>query len=193
MFVEDPVVVVDELAVMTRMGAESRRRESESLATALARFRPLHWLKEPATLEGGDVVHAGKTLYVGLSARTNPEGVKQLAAELEPAGYSVHGVQVHGCLHLKSACSYLGDGRILANREWFDTEAFAGVQIIDVPKDEASAANVLAIANSVMVPGAFPRTAEILDRLGFRVNKLDISELMKAEAAMTCSSILLET
>ncbi len=108
-FVEDPVVVVDEIAVITRMGAESRRKESESLAEALAQFRPLRWMREPATLEGGDVMRVGKTLYVGLSRRTNREGAAQLAELLDPFGYRIVPVKVDACLHLKSACSYLGD------------------------------------------------------------------------------------
>src|SRR6202451_1675852 len=101
-FVEDPAVVVEEVAILTRPGAESRRKEGESLAKTLARFRPLRWLEAPATLEGGDVMRAGKTLYVGASARTNAEGVAQLAVELKPYGYEVKAVEVRGCLHLKS-------------------------------------------------------------------------------------------
>jgi len=114
-FVEDPAVVVAEVAIMARMGAVSRRPESESVARELARYRPLRWLREPATLDGGDVMHAGSTLYVGASQRTNAEGIRQLAAELEPFGYSVAPVEIRGCLHMKSACCYLGRQTVLAN------------------------------------------------------------------------------
>ena len=191
MFVEDPAVVVDEVAIMTRMGAGSRRPESKSLAPVLERFRPLWWIRPlAATLEGGDVMRVGKVLFVGLSARTNREGVTQLANQLSPLGYSVYPVEVRGCLHLKSACCYLGDQRILANRAWFDSTALRGYEIIDVPGDEPRAANVLAIGETVLVPASFPRTAEMLDRLRYKVRTLDISELMKAEAGLTCSSIL---
>jgi len=193
MFVEDPVVVVDEVAIMTRMGVESRRKESESLATVLARFRPLRWMRPPATLEGGDVLHVGQTLFVGLSARTNREGILQLATELARFGYSVCPVEVHGCLHLKSACCSIGDQKMLANRDWFDASVIRGFDIIDVPPNEPRAANVLAIGETVLVPASFPATAEMLARLGREVRTLDISELMKAEAGLTCSSILLET
>ncbi len=108
-FVEDPLVVVDEVAIVTRMGAASRRPESESLAAAIAPFRPVRWLREPATLEGGDVMRIGRDVFVGLSSRTNEAGIAQLAAELEPFGYRVHRIPVLGCLHLKSACCSLGD------------------------------------------------------------------------------------
>jgi dimethylargininase len=193
MFVEDPTVVVDEIAVMARMGADSRRNESESLATVLARFRRLRWLREPATLEGGDVLRIGSTVFVGLSRRTNREGIAQLEAELRPLGYSIHPVPVRGCLHLKSACSWLGDEMILANPDWVDTSLLRGFRIIDVPRNEPRAANVLAVGGTVLVPAAFPATAELLQSLGRKVRPLDISELMKAEAGLTCSSILFHT
>ena len=190
MFVEDPAVVVNEVAVMTHMGAESRRKESDSLAAALAKFRPLRWMREPATLEGGDVLRVESILYVGLSARTNREGIAQLAGELARFGYSVRPVDVRGCLHLKSACSYAGDQSILANSDWIDTSIFGGFRIIDVPRTEPRAANVLTIGETVLVPAAFPATAELLQGLSRKVRTLDISELMKAEAGLTCSSIL---
>lgn len=192
MFVEDPAVVVDEVAVMTRMGAQSRRGESKSLAEALARYRPLRWLREPATLEGGDVLRIGKTLYVGLSGRSNKAGIAQLEEELRSFGYSVRPVEVRGCLHLKSACCSLGDRAILANREWVDMGAFEGLPIIDVPASEPRAANVLTVGETVVVPASFPETAGLIERLDWKVRTLDISELMKAEAGLTCSSILLK-
>jgi dimethylargininase len=193
MFVEDPTVVVAEVAVMTRMGAPSRREEAAHLAPVLARYRPLRWIQEPATLEGGDVLQVGRTLYVGLSARTNREGIEQLAEHLRPFGYCVEAVSVRGCLHLKSACTCLDGETLLANRSWFDPETFRGIRVVDVPSEEPRAANVLAIGGSVLAPTAFPRTVALIERLGWRVRLLDISELMKAEAGLTCSSILLET
>lgn len=193
MFVEDPAVVVPEMAIITRMGAESRRREAEGLAPVLARYRPVRYLREPATLEGGDVLHIGKTLFVGRSQRTNAEGIKQLAAELSPFGYSVRPVPVDGCLHLKSACSYLGEQTVLANAKWVAPDVFhrEGLRVLEVPAPEPRAANALAINRTVVVPAAFPKTAALLVRLGFTVRTLDISELMKAEAGLTCSSILI--
>jgi dimethylargininase len=191
MFVEDPAVVVDEVAVMTRMGAESRRGESQSLAAALAPYRPLRWMREPATLEGGDVLGVGSQLFVGLSARTNRPGIEQLAAELQPFGYSVTPVEVRGCLHLKSACCALDSKTVLANRNWIDASPFEGFTIIDVPPDEPRAANVLALGNTVILPDAFPATASLLESRGYQVRRLNISELMKAESGVTCSSILL--
>ena len=192
-FVEDPVVVVDEVAIMTRMGAASRRGESESLARALADYRPLRWLREPATLEGGDVMRIGRTLFVGLSQRTNREGIEQLAAELRPFGYSIVPVPVRGALHLKTACCPLTDSVILANRAWFDLAPLRDFRIVDVAPGEERAANVLALGGSVIIPACFPRTAGILEREGLRVRPLDVSELMKAEAGVTCCSVIFQT
>jgi dimethylargininase len=189
-FVEDPAVVVDEVAIMTRPGAESRRREGDSLAQTLAQFRPLRRMEAPATLEGGDVMRAGKTLYVGASARTNPAGIAQLAEELKPYGYAVKAVEVRGCLHLKSGCCYLGEGIVLANRAWADMAAFEGMRIVEVAPGEPWAANVLTVGPDALMPAGFPATAEIVQGLGWNVRTVDISELRKAEAGVTCSSLI---
>ncbi len=191
-FVEDPALVLDEVAVITRMGAESRRAESGTLAEALAPFRPLRHLTAPATLEGGDVMRIGRTLFVGQSARTNPYGIEQLRELLAPFDYTVVPVAVHGCLHLKSACTYLGNDTILAHRPWIDMAPLREFRIVDVAPEEPWAANTLTIGETVLIPSAFPATAAILEDLGLRVRALDISELMKAEAALTCSSLIFQ-
>ena len=191
-FVEDPAIVLDPIAIITRMGAASRRGESRSIADALAPFRKLAWIAEPATIEGGDVMRIGKTLFAGRSRRTNIQGIEQLAAIVAPLGYLVVPVEVAGCLHLKSACSPLDDSAILANRDWIQAGVFDGLRVIDVSPQEPSAANVLRIGDTVLNAASFPRTAEILERCGFPVRLIDISELQKAESALTCSSLIFE-
>jgi dimethylargininase len=192
-FVEDPVVVVDEVAVIARMGAESRRKEADGLAEALAPFRQLRRMREPATLEGGDVLRVDRTILVGLSPRTNQAGVAQLAAELEPFGYKVRPVAVRGALHFKTACSYVGEGTLLVNRGWIDAAALDGYKLIDVASDEHWAANALRIGETVLMPAGFPRTEAILRRAGFQVQSLDVSELQKAEGSVTCLSVIFES
>jgi dimethylargininase len=189
-FVEDPAIVLDEIAIMTRMGAESRRGESASLAEAIAQFRPLRWIAEPGTLEGGDVVRIGSTLFVGRSARSNDAGIAQLARELAPLGYAVRAVEMQSCLHLKSACTYLGRDTVLANRDWVDLGPFEDASVVDVAPGEPAAADVLAIGDTVILPASFPETARILDRTGWRVLPIDVSELQKAEAGVTCMSLI---
>lgn len=192
-FVEDPALVLDEVAVMTRMGAESRRDEADSLEQAIEPFRPIHRLTHPATLEGGDVMRIGRRLFVGASRRSNAEGTQQLRDILQPFGYQVDAVAVHGCLHLKSACTYLGRNTILANRAWIDPAPLSGFEFVDVDPDELGAANALTVNDTVLFPTAFPKTATKLEALGWKLHLLDISELMKAEAALTCSSLIFES
>jgi dimethylargininase len=191
-FVEDPVVVVDEIAVINRMGAESRRSEAESLARALAPFRRLYRMREPATLEGGDVLRMGRRVFAGRSPRTNDEGIAQLADALRPFGYSVEPVELRASMHLKSGCSALSDRAILANRAWIDASRFTGFEIVDAAPAEPGAANVLRIGQTVIMAECFPETRRIVEGLGYAVRTLDISELMKAESALTCSSVLFE-
>jgi dimethylargininase len=191
-FVEDPAIVLDEVAVITTMGAASRRGERESLAAAVGHYKPVLRMRDPARLEGGDVMRVGRQLYAGLSGRTDAAGVAQLGELLAPSGYHVHGVELRGCLHLKSACCALGDDTVLLNRGWVDTALFGGYRLIDVAPAEPGAANALAIGNTVVMPDAYPATAEILRREGFVVRTLDMTELMKAESGVTCSSLLFE-
>lgn len=189
-FVEDPVVVLDEVAIMTRMGAESRRGESDSLADEVARHRELLRIEAPGTLEGGDVMRIGKTLYVGLSRRTNVAGLQQLAQLVAPFGYWVTPVEVHGCLHLKSACCHLGGDVVLANRAWLDLDAFCGIRFVDV--EEPGSANVLRVGETVLMPASYPRTRALLESHGYAVRTVDVSELIKADAGVTCMSLLVQ-
>ena len=192
MFVEDPAIVFDELAVICPLGTEKRRKEAPSLAAALEKFRRLAYVKLPGTLEGGDVLRIGKKIFVGMTQRTNPEGVRQLAVILEKLGYDLTAVPVDGCLHLKSAVTYLGRDTLLANRSWFDSKRLAGFECLDVDPAEPHAANALALADAVIFPASFAKTREKIEACGFQVISLDISELQKAESGLTCSSLLFE-
>ncbi len=191
MFVEDPALVVDELAVILPLGTPSRRPEAESLARALAPYRKLAYVTAPATMEGGDLLRIGKRIYAGLSTRTNQEGIRQLTALLTPYGYEIIPVPVTGCLHLKSAVTALGNDTLVANRAWFQNDPFAGYTWIDVSPSEPHAANALAIGHQIIFPTSFPRTKDHIEAAGFPVIPIDIAELQKAESGLTCSSLLL--
>lgn len=190
-FVEDVVVVVDELAVLTRPGAVSRQAEVESMAAALAGLRATAWITAPGTLDGGDVLRVGKQLWVGQSLRSNAEGHAQLARLLAPYGYAVRAVPLCGCLHLKSAVSALDDHTLLIQPAWVAGSAFAGWKLIEVHPDEPHAANILRIGAGLIYPDCFPRTLERLLQAGFAPHTVDVSELQKAEGAVTCCSVLL--
>lgn len=191
-FVEDAAVVFDEIAVVPNMGAISRRPEAQILAKTLKRYRPLKFLAEPATLDGGDVLRAGRRIFVGLSQRTNQAGFEQLRHLLRVYDYDVRPVEVKTCLHLKSACSYLGNNTILANRDWVDPAPLSGFQFFDLPKSEPAGANVLLINDLLIMPASFPRTRALLEEKGYRVQAVDVSELQKAEAGVTCCSLIFE-
>jgi dimethylargininase len=193
MFVEDPAIVLDELAIIFPLGTESRRPEAASLAQAIAKFRKLEHIVLPATLEGGDILRIGRKLFVGLTKRSNAEGIRQLAAILAPHHYEVIAVPVTGCLHLKSAVTYLGRSTLLANRAWFDPAPFSAYDWIDVDLSEPHAANALALGNTVIFPASFPGTRARVEGAGFHVTPLDISELQKAESGLTCSSLIFQT
>jgi dimethylargininase len=192
-FVEDTAVVLDELAVVTRPGAESRRPETTSVVRALGTYRNLLRIEPPGTLDGGDVLVAGRNVFVGRSSRSDPAGVAQLRGHLEPRGYTVQAVELGGCLHLKSAATVVARGLLLVNRSWVDPGVFRGLEILDVDPDEPFAANALRVDEAVVYPAAFPRTRRRLEARGLRVETVEVSELAKAEGAVTCCSLLLRT
>lgn len=189
-FVEDTSVVVDEMAVITRMGAVKRRPEAQSVAPVLSQYRPLQFINSSGTLEGGDVIRVGRTLYVGVSGRTSHDGIAQLQSLLRPYDYQVKPVEVKGCLHLSTGCCYAGRHTMLVNRSWIDASALDDFDLLDVPESEAWAANIISIDDTVLVSASFPETKALLDERGFRVRTIDISELEKAEAGLTCMSIV---
>jgi len=192
MFVEDPALVLDELAVIFPLGAETRRREAPSIAAALEPFRKIQHVRLPGMIEGGDILRLGKKLFVGLSARSNADGIAQLSRIVSPHGYEVVGVPVTGCLHLKSAVTPLDEHTLLAKRAWFDTSFFPECGWVDVDPAEPQAGNALALSGTVIFPVSFPRTRDRIAARGFRVVSLDISELQKAESGLTCSSLIFD-
>lgn len=191
-FVEDTAVVVDEVAVLTRPGAASRRGECASVATALSAHRELRWIVEPGTLDGGDVLRIGRRVFVGQSARSNAAGIAQLRESLAPYGYAVEAVATRGCLHLKSALTQVADDTVLIQPAWVDASVFDGYRQIVVDPSEEHAANALRIGAGVVYPASFPRTRKRLEQAGIAVDAVDVSELQKAEGATTCCSIVHE-
>jgi dimethylargininase len=192
-FVEDPALVLDEIAVITTMGCDSRRGERESLAAPLAEFRPVLHMQDPARLEGGDVMRIGKQLFTGLSARTDRAGIAELQSLTAPYGYCVIPVELRDCLHLKSACSFVGQDTILINQALLDTTDLQGYRFFDVAPEEPDAANALCINGTILMPSAFPETVERLRAGGFTVRTVDVTELLKAESGVTCSSLIFDT
>jgi dimethylargininase len=189
-FVEDTAVIVEEVAVIARMGLAKRRAETRVISSVLAHHRPRKFLKPGATLDGGDCIRIGRRIYVGNSSRTNQEGIAALRQILAPYDYEVRPVEVAGCLHLSTGCSYLGKNTMLVNREWINAGAFEGFEIIDVPKAESWAAAALRMNGIVLLPGGFPRTQAAIEERGFQIRLIDISEFQKAEGGLSCLSLI---
>lgn len=190
-FVEDTAIVLDELAIITRPGAQSRRAETPSVASVLGQYRVLERIDAPGTLDGGDVLRVDRTLYVGQSSRSNRSAVEQLHALVSRFGYRVEAVPVRGCLHLKSAVTQVTPEALLINSQYVDRHYFAGLDTVDVDAAEPLGANALLIGQAVIYPESNSRTAERLRRHGVQLVTVDVSELEKAEGAVSCCSLIL--
>jgi dimethylargininase len=189
-FIEDTAIVLDELAVLASMGTAARRPELPAVEVELRKHRAVHRVELPAMIEGGDVLRVGRTLLVGLSERTNAAGVLALEAIVGRHGYRVVPVPVQRCLHLKTACTALPDGRLLVNPSWLDPQALPGFEKVHVPEDEPWAANVLVIGRKVCLAAEHPQTAELLHQEACAIRTTPLSEFAKAEGGVTCLALL---
>lgn len=192
-FIEDTALVLDEIAVLCRPGAASRRPEVAGVEAVLGSYRTLASIHSPGTLDGGDLLCVGKTIYAGLSTRSNQSGIEQLRDIVVHHGYEVIAVEFSGCLHLKSAVGEVSPGSLLVNSSWVKKSVFNGLEMIDIDKDEPHAANALLLARSLVYPSSFPRTMDKLLARGIDVIPVDLYELQKAEGAATCCSLILRT
>lgn len=190
-FVEDTAVVLDELAIVTRPGAVSRRGEVEVVAAALAELLPVVYLESPATLDGGDVLRLGRDLYVGRSARSSASGLAALAAQVEALGYRVIPVELRDCLHLKTAITAVNDTLLVVNPQWLDLAPFANFELVEVDPSEPFAANVLRLGEVVLTAAAYPRTIDRLAARGVAFEAIEVDEIAKAEGGLTCCSVLI--
>ena len=188
-FIEDTAIVLDEIAILTRPGAPSRQTEVEAVAAALAGLRPLARVSATGTIDGGDVLVVGRSIFIGCSSRTNLEAIEEVRRLTAPHGYRVTPVAVAGYLHLKSAVTSVSDKTLLVNPHWAPAEVRA-FDCIEIHPDEPHAANVVRTGQRLLAAAAHPRTRERLETRGFAVMAVDVSELAKAEGALTCCSLL---
>ena len=191
-FVEDIALVFEELAVITRPGAASRRRETAPVAAALARYRRHEHIAADGTQDGGDVLVAGRRVFVGVTARTDEAGAASLARALNPAGYTLSTLAVDGVLHLKSAASVVAPGLLLIDPECVDPTAFADFDVVTVAPGEGPAANALRLAGTVLLSAGFPATRRKLEERGLAVRSVENAELAKAEGGLTCCSLIFD-
>jgi dimethylargininase len=189
-FIEDTAVVLDELAVITRPGAASRRVETAAVAEAVRRHRPVAAILAPGTLDGGDVLRIGKRLFVGSGYRSNEAGIRQLRSIVSSQGYTVDAVPIEGCLHLKTGLSVVADDLLLVNPAWVDTRCFSPMRMIEVDPGEPFAANALRIGHALIYPAEHTRTRARVEAEGLEVRPVPVRELAKAESGVTCYCLL---
>jgi len=190
-FIEDTAIVLHEAAVLASMGAESRRGEVSAVEAELRKYREVYLLEGPAAIEGGDVLRVGRFLLVGVSSRTDAEGLRAFETIVRRYGYHVLAVPVRRCLHLKTACTALPDASLLLNPDWLDVRSLPGFEKVPVPVDEPWGANTLTVGSTVCTAAEHAQTAELIRQRGLDVRTVDLSEFMKAEGGVTCLSLLL--
>jgi len=189
-FVEDTAIVVDELALITTMGKETRRGEPAAIAEEIGKYRKTVEIDNQASIDGGDVLRIGKEIFVGLSERTNIQAVNELDRFLIPFGYRVSPVEVFGGLHLKTACTMLDDETLLLNPAWVNIAPFENFKLLQVAEGEPLAANTICIEGKIFLQAGFPKTIEKVQKNFDNTAVIDISEFIKAEAGLSCLSII---
>jgi len=189
-FVEDTAVIFGEKAVICNMKTKPRVKEVVEVAKVLGKMKETHYIKPPATIDGGDILKVQDTVFVGLTSRTNLHAVKQLERILAKSDFEIIPVKVYNVLHLKSACTYLGDNHVAVAEGYFDTDLLRNYKKIVVPKGEEYAADCLAVKGTVLVAKGYPKTGRLIEEAGFSTKELDVSEFRKGDGALTCLSIL---
>ena len=191
-FVEDPAVITRKCAIITNPGAASRNGEKDEIIGAIREFFPedrIAYIKSPGTLEGGDVMMVGDHFYVGRSARTNEEGIRQFIAILEKHGLSGSEVRLQEVLHLKTGVNYLERGNMLVSGEFVAKPEFARYNRVEIPEEEAYAANCIWVNGTVIVPRGYPAVEKAVRDLGYPVILVDTSEYRKLDGGLSCLSL----
>jgi len=189
-FVEDTAVILGEKAVICNMNIKSRANEVVEVAKVLEKLKETYYIKPPAIIDGGDVLKIEDRVFVGLSARTNLQAIMQLEKILENNTLEIVPVKICNVLHLKSACTYLGDDYVILSKGHFETKILREYQKIVVPKEEEYAADCLAINGTILMAKGYSKTKKLIEEEGFPVKELEISEFRKGDGALTCLSII---
>lgn len=190
-FVEDTALCTPHCVIITRPGAITRRQETELIEEAVARFYPnkVERITEPGTVEAGDIMMVGSHYYIGLSARTNKEGAEQMIAILNKHGLTGSVVTLEKVLHLKTGLSYLENNNLLASGEFITKPEFSHLNIIEIPEDEAYAANCIWVNGRIIMPAGYPITRQKVAALGYQIIEVDTSEYRKIDGGVSCMSL----
>ena len=191
-FVEDPALITRKCAIITNPGAASRNGEKNEIIGAVKKFFPedkIEYIKDPGTLEGGDVMMVGDTFYVGLSARTNAEGIRQLTEILNKYGLECIQVPLEKVLHLKTGVNYIENNNMLVSGEFIEKPEFEKYNKIVIPEDEAYAANCIWVNDTVIVPEGYPAVLKAVQDAGYKTLLVDTSEFRKIDGGLSCLSL----
>jgi len=189
-FVEDTAIVIGEKTIICNMKIKSRASEVIEVAKVLKKLKETYYIKPPATIDGGDVLKIENRVFIGLSARTNLHAIRQLRKVLEGSDLEIVPVKVQNVLHLKSACTYLGNNYVILSKGNFDVSVLRDYEKIVVPRGEEYAADCLAINGTVLMARGYPKTKKLVENEGFSVKEIEMSEFRKGEGALTCLSII---
>ncbi len=191
-FVEDPALITRKCAIITNPGAASRNGEKNEIIGAVKKFfsdDQIEYIQAPGTLEGGDVMMVGDHFYVGRSARTNEEGIRQLTEILAKYGMTCSEVPLYEVLHLKTGVNYLEDNNMLVSGEFIDKPDFAQYNKVVIPQEEAYAANCIWVNDTVIVPAGYPAVLKAVQDLGYKTLVVDTSEYRKLDGGLSCLSL----
>jgi len=188
-FVEDTAIITGKIAVIARPGDLRRRGEEKIIEESISKYRSLVYIKEPGTVDGGDICQAGNHFFIGISERTNHEGIKQLESILSEYGYSSSFIEVNHTLHLKSGLNYIGDNYLLIHEQFLNNPVLKDWGKIVVPEKEAYAANIIRINDYLLVAEGFPETQSKLKQLNIPLIVLDMSEFQKMDGGLSCLSL----
>lgn len=191
-FVEDTAVLTEKCAVISNPGAPTRTKETEAMVPVIRQFYPeecIEYIKAPGTMEGGDVMMVGDTFYIGRSARTNEEGIRQFGEILGKYGYKVVEVPLEKVLHLKTGVNYLENNNMLVSGEFVTKPEFASYKRYEIPEEEAYAANCIWVNGTVLVPAGFPAVEKMVREMGYEVILVDTSEFRKIDGGLSCLSL----
>lgn len=191
-FVEDPAVITRACAIIANPGAESRNGEKVEILKAIQQFFPedkIEFIQEPGKLDGGDVMMVGDHFYVGLSARTNEEGIRQFGEILGKYGMTCSEVKLEEVLHLKTGVNYLENNNMLVSGEFVEKADFAKYNKVQIPEEEAYAANCIWVNDTVIVPEGYPAVLAAVQGLGYKTLIVDTSEYRKLDGGLSCLSL----
>ncbi|MEE9378042.1 MAG: arginine deiminase family protein [Candidatus Lokiarchaeia archaeon] len=189
-FVEDTTIVNKDVAIITNLGVSSRKGEELTIKKVIKRFYDnIEYIKNPGTLEGGDILKVDNQYYIGLSKRTNKDGAKQLTEILEKYDYSCSTIKLVNFLHLKTGVAYIGDDNLIVSGELIDNLIFKKYNIIRVDVDESYAANCIRVNKYVLIAKGFKKLKNSISNLGYKILEIDVSEFRKMDGGLSCLSI----